>query len=73
MFGVEYKKYDEILACADPENRGSVRVLEKAGFRKGELLKGFYSRPFLGDERIRSDLQKFHLARPGVEGKKEVA
>jgi RimJ/RimL family protein N-acetyltransferase len=26
------KKYDRLLAAADPENKASLRVLEKAGF-----------------------------------------
>jgi ribosomal-protein-alanine N-acetyltransferase len=38
------EKYDRLLAAADPENVASMRVLEKAGFEKGEYKVGFYER-----------------------------
>ncbi|KAE8443976.1 hypothetical protein EG329_001200 [Mollisiaceae sp. DMI_Dod_QoI] len=40
----ENKKYNDIFAYADPENTASLRVLEKAGFQKGVLVKNRYSR-----------------------------
>lgn len=62
----ENKKYNDIFANADPENLASVRVLEKAGFRKGILIKNRYSRAYLGKE-VMSNLQGFYLARPNIE------
>ena len=55
-------KYDRILAAADPENGASMRVLEKAGFQKGEYRKDFYSRACMGEKK--SDLQCYFLERP---------
>lgn len=69
LFGAENKKYNEICAFADPDNKGSTRVLEKAGFQKGVLLKDRYSRAYL-DKKVKSDLQGFSLTRPGTEEKR---
>jgi ribosomal-protein-alanine N-acetyltransferase len=66
--GVENNKYDTILANADPDNKASMRVLEKAGFQKGVLVKNRYSRPYL-ENKVMSDLQAFSLARPEIEEK----
>jgi RimJ/RimL family protein N-acetyltransferase len=60
--GIVNEKYDKLLAGADPANWGSLRVLEKAGFQKGEYKKGVYERAVLGGEK--SDLQYFYLERP---------
>lgn len=49
-------------AGADPENVGSMRVLEKAGFKKGELRKGFYKRAADETGKMR-DLQWYYLDR----------
>ncbi|KAF4637242.1 hypothetical protein G7Y89_g835 [Cudoniella acicularis] len=38
------KKYNRLIAAADPENKASTRVLEIAGFQKGEYKKDFYER-----------------------------
>lgn len=51
-----------LLAHADPENNASNRVLEKAGFQKGEVKKGFYERAILVG--VKSDLQSYYLERP---------
>jgi [ribosomal protein S5]-alanine N-acetyltransferase len=58
------EKYDRLLAAADPENGGSMRVLEKAGFVKGEYKVGFYERGSLGGKK--SDMQCFYLQRPQI-------
>jgi ribosomal protein S18 acetylase RimI-like enzyme len=60
------KKYDRLLAAADPENKASLRVLEKAGFQKGEYRKDFYERRVLGGKK--SDLQCVYLLRPATSG-----
>ncbi|CZR51786.1 uncharacterized protein PAC_01663 [Phialocephala subalpina] len=60
------KKYNELKAYADPENKASVNVLTKAGFRKSILLKNRHSRAYLG-KGVMSDLQGFYLFRPGTE------
>jgi hypothetical protein len=57
------KDFDRIKAGADPENLGSTRVLEKAGFQKSEYKKDFYERGIYKDVR-KSDLQFFFLMRP---------
>lgn len=59
-------KYDRLLAAADPENKASLRVLEKAGFQKGEYRKDFYERGVLGGKK--SDLQCVYLLRPATSG-----
>lgn len=56
------KKYDRLLAGADPENKASQRVLEKAGFKKGEFKRGFYERATLGGRK--GDMQFYYLERP---------
>lgn len=58
------ERREKLLAFADPENGASVRVLEKAGFQKGPLLKEYYERAALGGRK--SDLLSFHLERLGV-------
>ena len=60
------KKYDRLFAAADPENKASLRVLEKAGFQKGEYRKAFYERGVLGGKK--SDLQCVYLLRPATSG-----
>ena len=66
------RKYDNLLAAADPENRASLRVLEKAGFVKGNYRKEFYERGILGGRK--SDLQCFYFPRPtALKGEKELA
>jgi ribosomal-protein-alanine N-acetyltransferase len=52
-----------LLAYADPENVASNRVLEKAGFQKGEVRKAFYERAVFKGAR-KSDLQGYYLERP---------
>jgi hypothetical protein len=59
-------KYDRLLAAADLENKASLRVLEKAGFQKGEYRKDFYERGVLGGKK--SDLQCVYLLRPATSG-----
>lgn len=56
------EKYDRLLAAVDPENVASMRVLEKAGFEKGEYKVGFYERGCLAGKK--SDLQCFYFERP---------
>jgi L-amino acid N-acyltransferase YncA len=66
------KKYDRLLAAADPENKASLRVLEKAGFQKGKYMKDFYERSALGGKK--SDLQFVYLLRPvNLEGQTDSA
>jgi hypothetical protein len=60
--GIVNRKYDRLLAAADPENKASVKVLEKAGFVKAEYRKEFYERASQGGRK--SDLQCFYLERP---------
>jgi len=55
----------EMFWGADPENIGSVRVLEKAGFQKGELVKDFHVRAVNEGGGKMSDMQFFYLERPG--------
>ncbi|KAF8864515.1 acyl-CoA N-acyltransferase [Acephala macrosclerotiorum] len=62
------KKYNELWAKADPENKASVNVLTKAGFKKSILEKNCYARAYLGGK-VMSDLQGFNLFRPGTEDK----
>ena len=57
------KGYDELLAAADPVNKASGRILEKAGFQKGEYRTGFYELVVDGVV-IKGDLQCFYLSRP---------
>ena len=56
------KKYDRLLAGADSENKVSQRVLEKAGFKKGEFKRGVYERATLGGRK--GDMQFYYLERP---------
>jgi ribosomal-protein-alanine N-acetyltransferase len=56
-------KYDKLIAAADPGNPASLRILEKAGFQKGEYKKDFYERVVDGLV-IKGDLQFFYLPRP---------
>ncbi|KAG9234498.1 GNAT domain-containing protein [Amylocarpus encephaloides] len=58
----ENKKYDRLLAAADPANAASHRVLQKSGFTKGEYKEKAYQRALLGDEK--SDLQLYYMDRP---------
>lgn len=60
---IENKDLMRLEAGADPENVGSMRVLEKAGFKKGELRKEFYKRAADETGKMR-DLQWYHLDRP---------
>ena len=53
----------QLLAHADPENALSMRVLEKAGFQRGAVLRDFYERASLKGAR-KSDLQCFYLGPP---------
>jgi RimJ/RimL family protein N-acetyltransferase len=57
------KPNTRLLAHADPENVASNRVLEKAGFQKGEVKKGYYERSVFKGIR-KSDLQSYYLERP---------
>jgi ribosomal-protein-alanine N-acetyltransferase len=56
-------KYDKLIAAADPRNPASLRILEKAGFEKGEYKTDFYERVVDGLA-IKGDLQFFYLPRP---------
>lgn len=58
------RKYDKLLAGADSENMASQRVLEKAGFKKGEFKKEFYERATLGGRK--GDMQFYYLERPEI-------
>lgn len=60
--GLEKSINARLLAHADPENDASNRVLEKAGFQKGDVRKGFYERAILNG--VKSDLQSYYLGRP---------
>jgi ribosomal-protein-alanine N-acetyltransferase len=51
-----------LLAYADPENNASNRVLEKAGFQKGDVRKGFYERAMHSGAK-KSDLQSYYMDR----------
>jgi hypothetical protein len=55
-------KYDRLLAGADSENKASQRVLEKAGFKKGEFKRAFYERATLGGRK--GNMQFYYLERP---------
>ncbi|KAK0105106.1 hypothetical protein ONS96_004509 [Cadophora gregata f. sp. sojae] len=59
----ENKDFTRLEAGADPENIGSVRVLEKAGFRKGEYVEEFHVRAVNEGGKM-SDMQFFYLERP---------
>ena len=65
LFGTfaENRESERIEAAADPENVGSTKVLQKAGFQKGEFKKGFYSRSS-DEEGVKRDLQFFYIDRP---------
>ena len=55
-----------IIAEIDPENRASERIVEKLGFRKGEILKEGYQTGIdvqLGNSRKRYH-QRWYLQRP---------
>ena len=58
----ENAKYDKLLAAADTKNGASQRVLEKAGFSKGELKIGAYE--MAATPGVKSDLQFYFLERP---------
>lgn len=67
---LEYNYLTRLEAAADPENRASTRVLERAGFQKGEYRKEFYVRAVndvAGKTAKKSDLQFFSLERPASE------
>jgi ribosomal-protein-alanine N-acetyltransferase len=55
--------YDKLIAASDPGNPASLRILEKAGFQKGEYKTDFYERVVDGLV-IKGDLQFFYLPRP---------
>jgi RimJ/RimL family protein N-acetyltransferase len=57
------KSFTRLEAGAEPENAASLRVLEKAGFQKGEYKKDFLVRATSEGGR-KSDVQFFHLDRP---------
>lgn len=56
------EKYDRLLAGADSENKASQKVLEKAGFKKGEFKREFYARTTLAGRK--GDMQFYYLERP---------
>lgn len=62
----EDKPLTRLTAGADPENIGSIRVLEKAGFTKGEYVKDFHVRGVNDGSGVMSDMQFFVLERPPV-------
>jgi RimJ/RimL family protein N-acetyltransferase len=57
---------DTLIAEIDPDNKASERVVEKLGFKKGELLKGCYQRA--SEARVgiseKRDQQIWYLHRP---------
>ncbi|KAF4548953.1 Hypothetical protein D9617_24g016670 [Elsinoe fawcettii] len=57
--------WDEVLALVDTDHRASMRLLERTGFKPGEVTKGEYFSKVLGERR---DGKAFRLARPGTEG-----
>ncbi|KAM3075286.1 Acetyltransferase (GNAT) domain [Clarireedia jacksonii] len=65
----EYKSFPRLGAGVDPENHGSRRVLEKAGFREGELKKEEYERAVDrgSGKRKKSDIRVMWVERPSVE------
>ncbi|RDL36489.1 uncharacterized protein BP5553_05841 [Venustampulla echinocandica] len=59
------KSSTRLIAAADSENKGSLRVLEKAGFIKDRYEKEFYERAIdQGKGGKKRDLQFFYLDRP---------
>ncbi|KAH8684843.1 GNAT domain-containing protein [Tricladium varicosporioides] len=58
------KSFNRLNAAADPANLASIRVLEKAGFTKGEYKKAAYQRTIL-EGQGKSDLQFFYFPKPG--------
>lgn len=60
------KDHLNITAFADAENSASQHVLERAGFKKGRLLRNHYMRAINIQSGKRSDLQCFYLDRPGI-------
>lgn len=54
--------YDYAQAFCDVENVASIRLLERCGFTRGEVLEGDYESPLLG---LR-DAVRFRIARPGT-------
>jgi RimJ/RimL family protein N-acetyltransferase len=57
-----YAKYAKLYAHADPQNSASSRLLEKAGFIKGEYMKEAYERAL--DPGIKRDFQAYYINRP---------
>lgn len=65
LAGIENQEFTRLEAGADPENVGSVRVLEKAGFQRGELVRDFHVRAVNEGGGKMSNMQFFYLERPG--------
>jgi hypothetical protein len=59
---IVYAKYDKITGHADPRNGASLRVLEKAGFTKGEYKKAIGERSAYPG--VKTDLQAYYFNRP---------
>ncbi len=57
-FALQDLQMDEVVAICHPENKGSLRVLEKAGFHYHTILPGYISL-----EGKNADCLQFHLTR----------
>lgn len=64
----ERNDVDSLVGMVDPENGASARVLEKAGARRGELLKGVWKRHGDSEEELR-DRRCWIIERPQIEEK----
>lgn len=69
MFRTGEASRETLIAEIDPQNTASERVVEKAGFKRGELLKDCYQRAseVRAGKIVKRDQCRWYLHRP-VEG-----
>lgn len=64
----ERRDVKSLVGKADPDNLASVRILQKSGARKGEHLKGAWTKKLEDGQKQERDLVCWIIDRPGVEG-----
>lgn len=64
---IERKALSYLVAKVDLENTASKRIIQRAGARKGELLKERYGRYIDGEGAKKRDAVCWYLDRPGLE------